>query len=398
MAKGFTLFSHAVRNLRRRPARATILIVAIGLLVSVFVFALTFVRRVDSSIRTASARLGSDLLVVPTGARGAAEDVLLDNSVKTFYMDRSVLARVAAVEGVARVTPQTYLATIAGGCCDVPESIVVAFDQETDFVVGPWLPRKLGRKLQRGEAVVGRESAFNIDLGLTEVDGKLFGAVFRMVGVLEKTGTGLDTAIFVDEKSVDEALRGGGAKVPPGAISVVFAKLDEGADPARVAGAIEDTLIEVDAVARRDVGQGVLRALGDVRRVFLVTFLLAAALAASLAWAVFSGVANERTREVGLMRAMGAKESHVVKLFLVEVLLVGALGSVLGVLSGTGLSLVLVKGFAVLRNAPADLGAGERLAIGALGLVVGIGICLVGALSPLRSTRRTEPLVVLKGD
>lgn len=398
MAKGFTLFSHAVRNLRRRPARATILIVAIGLLVSVFVFALTFVRRVDSSIRTASARLGSDLLVVPTGARGAAEDVLLDNSVKTFYMDRSILERVAAVKGVARVTPQTYLATIAGGCCDVPESIVVAFDQESDFVVGPWLPGRLGRKLQKGEAVVGSESAFNIDLGLTEVDGKLFGAVFRMVGVLEKTGTGLDTAIFVDEKSVDETLRAGGAKVPPGAISVVFAKLDEGVDPARVAGAIEDTLIEVDAVARRDVGQSVLRALGDVRRVFLVTFLLAAALAASLAWAVFSGVANERTREVGLMRAMGAKESHVVKLFLVEVLLVGALGSVLGVLSGTGLSFVLVKGFAVLKNAPADLAAGERLAIGALGLVVGIGICLVGALSPLRSTRRTEPLVVLKGD
>ena len=398
MAKGFTLFSHAVRNLRRRPARATILIVAIGLLVSVFVFALTFVRRVDSSIRTASARLGSDLLVVPTGARGAAEDVLLDNSVKTFYMDRSILERVAAVKGVARVTPQTYLATIAGGCCDVPESIVVAFDQESDFVVGPWLPGRLGRKLQKGEAVVGSESAFNIDLGLTEVDGKLFGAVFRMVGVLEKTGTGLDTAIFVDEKSVDETLRAGGAKVPPGAISVVFAKLDEGVDPARVAGTIEDTLIEVDAVARRDVGQSVLRALGDVRRVFLVTFLLAAALAASLAWAVFSGVANERTREVGLMRAMGAKESHVVKLFLVEVLLVGALGSVLGVLSGTGLSFVLVKGFAVLKNAPADLAAGERLAIGALGLVVGIGICLVGALSPLRSTRRTEPLVVLKGD
>jgi putative ABC transport system permease protein len=397
MAKEFTLFSHAVRNLRRRPTRATILIVAIGLLVSVFVFAVSFVRRVDSSIRTASARLGSDLLVVPTGARGAAEDVLLDNSVKTFYMDRSVVEKVRAVKGVARVTPQTYLATIAGGCCDVPESIVVAFDQESDFVVGPWLDRKLGRRLRTGEAVVGSESAFNISLGLTEVDRRLFGSVFRMVGVLEKTGTGLDTAIFVDERSVQEIFKSGNARVPPGSVSVVFAKVDEGDDPRRVAGVIEDTLIEVDAVARRDVGQNLLRALGDVRRVFLVTFLLASVLAASLTWAVFSGVANERTREVGLMRAMGAKESDVVKLFLVEVLLVGALGSAVGVLSGTGLSFVLVKGFAILKNASADLGVGERLAIAALGFVVGTAICVVGALSPLRSTRRTEPLVVLKG-
>jgi putative ABC transport system permease protein len=398
MAKEFTLFSHAVRNLRRRPTRAMILIVAIGLLVSVFVFALSFVRRVDSSIRTASARLGSDLLVVPTGSRGAAEDVLLDNSVKTFYMDRSVVERVKAVKGVARVTAQTYLATIAGGCCDVPETIVVAFDQESDFVVGPWLDRKLGRRLRKGEAVVGSESAFNIDLGLTEVDRRLFGSVFRMVGVLEKTGTGLDTAIFVDETSAEEILRSGDARVPPGSVSVVFVKVDEGDDPVRVAGVIEDSFIEVDAVARRDVGQTLLRALGDVRRVFLVTFLLAAVLAASLTWAVFSGVANERTREVGLMRAMGAKESHVVKLFLLEVLLVGALGSAVGVLSGTGLSFVIVKGFALLKNASVDLGLGERLAIAALGLVVGTGICVIGALSPLRSTRRTEPLVVLKGD
>jgi putative ABC transport system permease protein len=398
MAKEFTLFSHAVRNLRRRPTRAMILIVAIGLLVSVFVFALSFVRRVDSSIRTASARLGSDLLVVPTGSRGAAEDVLLDNSVKTFYMDRSVVERVKAVKGVARVTSQTYLATIAGGCCDVPETIVVAFDQESDFVVGPWLDRKLGRRLRKGEAVVGSESAFNIDLGLTEVDRRLFGSVFRMVGVLEKTGTGLDTAIFVDETSAEEILRSGDARVPPGSVSVVFVKVDEGDDPVRVAGVIEDSFIEVDAVARRDVGQTLLRALGDVRRVFLVTFLLAAVLAASLTWAVFSGVANERTREVGLMRAMGAKESHVVKLFLLEVLLVGALGSAVGVLSGTGLSFVIVKGFALLKNASVDLGLGERLAIAALGLVVGTGICVIGALSPLRSTRRTEPLVVLKGD
>jgi putative ABC transport system permease protein len=398
MAKEFTLLDHAVRNLRRRPTRGAILVVAIALLVSVFVFALSFVRRVDASIRTASERLGADVLVVPTGSRGAAEDVLLDNRVKTFYMDRSILEKVRAVKGVARVTAQTYLATLPGGCCDVPESIVVAFDQESDFVVGPWLARKLGRKLRRGEAVAGNDSAFNIGLGLTEVNGKLFGSVFRIAGVLEKTGTGLDTAIFMDEKSVDELFRPGARSVPPGTVSVVFAKLDRGEDPQRVAGAIEDTIIEADAVARRDVGQNVLRALGDIGRMFLITFLLASVLASCLAWAVFSGVANERIREVGLMRAMGAKESHVVKLFLLEVVMVGALGSALGAVSGTGLSFVLSKGFAILRNVSADLGLVDRIAVAALGLVVGTGICVLGALSPIRSTRRTEPLAVLKGE
>jgi len=199
MAKELTPFAHAVRNLRRRPSRAAILVVSIGLLVAVFVFALSFVRRVDSSIRRTSERLGADLLVVPTGSRGAAEDVLLDHRVKTFYMDRSIVERVKAIPGIERVTTQTYLATITGACCDVPESIVVAFDPATDFVVRPWLGGKGARTLGKGEAFVGSESALNITLGMTQVDGILFGNVFKMVGVLEKTGTGLDTAIFIDE-------------------------------------------------------------------------------------------------------------------------------------------------------------------------------------------------------
>ena len=47
-------------------------------------------------------------------------------------------------------------------------------------------------------------------------------------------------------------------------------------------------IIEVDAVARRDVGQSVLRALGDISRMFVITFVLASVLAALLAWAVLA--------------------------------------------------------------------------------------------------------------
>lgn len=398
MAKEFTVFSHAVRNLRRRPARAAILVAAIGLLVSTLVFGLSFVRRVESSIRTTSDRLGADLIVVPTGSRGAAEDVLVEHRVTTFYMDRSIVERVRQIPGIERVTAQTYLATIGGTCCDVPESMVVAFDQDSDFVVRPWLEKALKRKLGKGEAVVGSESAYNIRLGLTEVDGVLFGNVFHIVGVLEKTGTGLDTAIFVDEQNLQDLLRSGKAAVTPGSISVVFAKVRAGLDPGRVAGTIEDTIVETDTVARRDVGKNLARALGDIARMFLATFAVAALLAALLAWAVFSGVANERAREVGLMRAIGAKESHVARLFLVEVLLIGAAGSALGVLAGTALSVALARGFALLANVSADLGLAERAAVGAAGLLAGTAVCVVGALAPIRRTRRTEPLLVLKGE
>ena len=398
MTKEFTLFSLALRNLKRKPLRSGILIIAIGLLVSVLVFALSFIRRVDSGIKITSDRLGADLLIVPTGSRGAAEDVLLENKVKTFYMNKGLIERVRKIDGIDKVTDQTYLATITGECCDVPESVVVAFNQDTDFVISPWLNKALNRRLQKGEAIVGSESAFNIHIGLTEVDTVLFGNMFKMVGVLEKTGTGLDTAIFIDEENIRDILKNGRADLKSGQTSVIFAKVKKGFDPYMVAGKIEDTIIEVDVVARKDIGKNLIAALRDINRIFAVTVVLVTILSAFLAWSVFSAIAGERSREVGIMRAIGAKESHIVKLFLLEVFVIGGIGSLLGIISGTAVSMLLGKSFAMLKNLSTDLSITGRIVIGLVSFVSGAGICVLGALSPVHRMKKMEPLVVIKGE
>ncbi len=396
MKNEFTLFSFALRNLRRKPLRTGVLVVAIGLLVSVLVFALSFVRRVESGIKTASDRLGADLLIVPTGSRGAAEDVLLENRVKTFYMDKGIVERVRAIKGIRQATYQTYLVTITGECCDVPETVVVAFDQDSDFLIKPWLANKLGRKLRKGEAIVGSESALNISVGLTEVDSVFFGSKFRMVGVLDKTGTGLDTAIFMEEDNIADILKNGRSDIRPGQISAVFAKVEKGYDPGKVAGMIEDSIIEADAVARKDIGKSLISTLGDINRIFLITVVLASVLCMFLVWAVFSAIANERAKEVGIMRAVGAKESHVVRLFLTEVLVIGGIGCAIGIVCGTALSFLMGKSFAVLKNLSGDLGVVERVAIALVSFTAGIGICVAGALSPIQRIKRLEPLVAIK--
>ncbi|OGW57100.1 MAG: hypothetical protein A2Z09_05460, partial [Nitrospirae bacterium RBG_16_43_8] len=394
--KEFTFFSLAVKNIKRKPLRTGILVLAIGLLVSVLVFVMSFVRRVDSSIKITSDRLGADLLIVPTGSRAAAEDVLLENKVKTFYMDEGIIDRVKNIKGIDRVTYQTYLATVIGVCCDVPESIVVAFNQDSDFVITPWLGKKLGRKLQRGEAIVGSESAFNIRLGLTEVESVLFGNIFEMLRVLDKTGTGLDNAIFIDESNIEDILKKGKVDLKPGQISVIFAKVKKGYDPYKVAGDIEDSIIEVDTIARRDIGKNLITALSDINRIFFITVMLASVLSIFLVWAVFSAIANERTKEVGIMRAVGAKESHVMKIFFLEVIVVGSIGSIFGIISGTTLSLLLAKSFTIMKNLSNDLSITERIFIGVTSLIAGTGICVAGALSSIQRIKKLEPLLAIK--
>jgi putative ABC transport system permease protein len=391
----FTLFSVAVKNLRRKSFRTAVLILSIGLLVSILVFGASFIISVSSSLERASNRLGADLLVVPVGARDYAEEMLLETKVKVFYMDKDILGRVSAVEGVEQATHQVYLQSILGLCCDIPAAKIVAFDQDSDFIVKPWLTKVLNRRLEKGEAMIGAEAYEN--LGLLDVQSSvLFNKKYDFVGVLDKTGTGLDNAIFISEENIDDILELGSASLRPDQISLIFTKLEPGYEPEEVGRRIEGSILEVDVIERSDMGKRIVSTLTDINRVFMITIILATLLSAFLAWSVFSAIANERLREIGIMRAIGARGSHIVWMFVAEVTLLGVLGSLVGIALGTYLSVSLASFFTLIREMSATMTLFERFEVSLIGLLAGSGICLVGALSSIMRFKRLEPLKALK--
>jgi len=391
----FSLFSLALKNLKRKSLRTGILVLSIGLLVSILVFGASFIMSVSASLKKSIDRLGADVLVVPIGARDFAEEVLLETKAKTFYMDRSIMERVRKVEGVDALTPQVYLSTIMGVCCDVPEAKVVAFNQDTDFIVSPWLKKSIGRRLEKGEAIIGWEA--NENLGLLEMEKAiLFGSDFKIAGVLEKTDTGLDNAIFIGDDNLAEVMEKGRSPLKPDQISLIFVKAKGGFDPRKVARAIEGEIIEVDVTYRNDLGKGILATLKDINRVFLLTIGLSLLLAVFLTWTIFSAIVNERMKEVGIMRAIGAKNRHIVKAFVLEVLVLGLGGSLAGIVLGTYLSLSLSRIFTLLRDMGAGLTIFERAEIAVLGILVGTAVCVLGALAPIIRVKQTEPLNAIK--
>ncbi|MDP2168011.1 MAG: FtsX-like permease family protein [Thermodesulfovibrionales bacterium] len=391
----FSLLSLALKNLKRKSFRTAVLITSIGLLVSILVFGTSFLLTISSSIKRSTDRLGADLLVVPVGARDFAEEVLLETKAKNFYMDKSIIEKVGKIEGIEKLTYQTYLTTIYGLCCDIPAVKVVAFNQETDFIIKPWLERAIGRKLGKGEVIIGAEAAENFEL--LDVDrSTLFGMKFNMAGVLEKTGTGLDNALFVSDENIGEIIERGKSGLRPDQISLIFTKVKKGLDPYAVGRSVEGEILEVDVIARSDMGKKIISTLKDINGIFLLTIVLACLLSTFLAWTIFSAIVNERLREVGIMRAIGAKGSHIVKMFIIEVFTIGLIGSLSGVMFGNYLSLTLSRVFGLLRDVAGTLTLMERVEVSLLGLAVGTGICIIGALSSIIRIKRLEPLMALK--
>lgn len=393
-----SFISVALKNLKRKTFRTGVLVFSIALLVSLLIFAISFTVSVASSIKKSSERLGADLVVVPVGARGFAEEFLLESKNTSFYMPISIIEKVKKVEGIEAISHHTYLSSISGLCCDIMPTRIVAFDPETDFIINPWLQKSLGRSLQVGEAIAGFGTSENLGLGLLDIEATIFNNRFKIVGVLEKTGTGLDHALFMTEENLKNIIASGKSPLKKGDISIIFTKLKKGLDPDYVGRVLEGEIPEVDVMARSDMGEKFLSTLADINKIFLLTTFLASLLTTFLVWAIFSAIANERAKEIGIMRALGAKESHIVLLYLLEVLVLGILGSTMGVLAGTYLSALLADSFSLLKNISAGLSTVQHVTIATVGLMIGTAICVAGAMMPINRIKKMEPLLVIKED
>ena len=125
--------------------------------VAAFLLSTTLIiKGAEYSLDAGISRLGADILVVPSGAEQKVETALLMGKPTSVWMPQENLAKLAAIPGVEKVSPQIYLASLYGAsCCAVSEMFMVVYDPQTDFAITPWLQRKLGRGLKLGEVIGG---------------------------------------------------------------------------------------------------------------------------------------------------------------------------------------------------------------------------------------------------
>ncbi|MEU9102341.1 FtsX-like permease family protein [Streptomyces sp. NPDC048361] len=110
----------------------------------------------------------------------------------------------------------------------------------------------------------------------------------------------------------------------------------------------------------------------------------------------FSMLVTQRTREIGLMRAIGSSREQVNRSVLVEAVLLGVVGSVLGVGAGVGLAVGLMK---VMGSIGMELSTGDltvQWTTPVIGLVLGVVVTVVAAYIPARRAGKISPMAALR--
>ncbi|AYN40928.1 FtsX-like permease family protein [Streptomyces dangxiongensis] len=110
----------------------------------------------------------------------------------------------------------------------------------------------------------------------------------------------------------------------------------------------------------------------------------------------FSMLVAQRTREIGLMRAIGSSRKQVNRSVLVEGLLLGVIGSVLGVGAGIGLAVGLMKlmGQMDMHLSTDDLTVAWTTP--AIGLLLGVVVTVLAAYLPARRAGKVSPMAALR--
>ena len=389
-----------IRNLLRRPGRTAALVLLTALLAASVFGGSLVVDSLRSGLNSLEARLGADIIVMPSSAESKVSfrNLLLQGTTGAFYMDERVLDEVRGARGVAIAAPQTFLASLKADCCAVKVQ-VIGIDPGVDFTVKPWIEERYAQNLGDMEVAVG----CNVTAGVGETL-KIYDQHTHVVAKLAETGTGLDTAVYCNMETMNRLLAAAEAKgvshkitSDSDVISAVYVKVKDGYDVEQVNSWLNGHIRKVTAVRARsmftDVADSLAGIAGAARAVIGAVWVLALA----ILLVAFAMMIRQRRREFAVLRLLGMSRRGLRGEIFAETALCGLAGA----LAGVGLAALGLFPFATLIEAKLGLpyltpSAGSLLALAGGTILATLLVALLAGAWAAARLGRTDPGTTLR--
>lgn len=316
-------FSYTLRNLWTR--KLTTVLTAGGMALVVFVFAA--VQMLDTGLKQALVATGQpDNVHVTRRAAGAEISSVIDRTQAGIVETQPEIAIGAG--GIRLVSKEVVvLITLPKRDTGTATNVTTRGVGTAAFELRPQLEIVEGRTFRPGssEVIVGASIAQRFDGAAVGSLLRFGGREWRVVGRFEAKGSAYDSELWVDAEQLQQSFR-------RNAWSAVVARL---ADPATLPALKErlegDPRLTLDVKYERDFFEEQSKALSNfisyLGLTLSVIFSVGAMIGATIT--MYAAVAN-RTGEIGTLRALGFRRTSILATFLLEAVLLGAVGGVAG--------------------------------------------------------------------
>jgi putative ABC transport system permease protein len=401
----FSVFMLALRSVRRNLLRSFLTILGIVIGVAAVITMVTLGNGATQAIKTQISSLGTNLLMLNPGQRqpgggGGGGGV-------PQFTEADAVAIQSEIGGVAAVAPQgrSSVKVIANGR---NWSSTVYGSTNAWFLTGNWKLAS-GRIFDHDEQTAGaavcvigetvRRELYAGKIGQTGLGEQLRIKQFSctVVGILTAKGQGgmgdQDDVVVVPLHTLQRRVTGS-LKV-----STLMVSMEDGRDSGPLKASLRDLLRERRKLAENDDDnfnifdtQQLAETLSSTTKV--MTTLLGAVAAVSLLVGGI-GIMNimlvsvtERTREIGLRLAIGALEREVLLQFLIEAIVLSALGGLIGII----IAAIASYGLSIVMNVPFIFDVTTNL----MSFLFSAGIGVLFGYFPARRAAQMDPIEALR--
>ena len=403
--KFFSLLNIAIKNLRTRRLRSWLTTLGIVIGVFLIITLLSLSQGIKETVQGQLKSLGKNIIFVMPGEES---NFFMSFLAQTILEEEDILT-IKKTQGVEEIVPMSYKTGLMRYKGEAKQVFMVGLPIQTslellkgyqgwDLKEGKWpTPQKreiiVGSQLEKDffkrKIVPGEEALIN-------------GKRIKIVGILHSLGSKTDdSSIYLDTNLFKEIT--GVYKTEANAVMV---KTKEGFNTQKVAQKIKENLEKIRKRQRGEEKSKVMvltsEKMGEIAGNILGTLQIAIFAFASIAIIVGGiGIMNtmftsvrERIREIGIMKAVGATNSTISEIFLLEAGIIGFIGGIGGTILGVVFAKIIEAYFHFhpLFYLKASLSPGLIVFGVIFSFLVG---CLAGYL-PARSAAKLKPADALR--
>jgi putative ABC transport system permease protein len=378
------------KNLIRRRTRSILTVLGVAIAIAVLYSLFQFQQGYQSQLKSELGAMGAQVMVVPKGCPYEAATIALHGGKWPRYMDEGLLAKVKANPGVAQAAG-IIMDAVTGA--DGRNMIFLGIDKDYMDMRPAWKIK--GSWFDSDSAVlVGSTVAEELNLkpgSAFTIPGKP--NELHVSGVLNRTNTQDDGFIFLPTRTHQAIFDLKGKLV---VILIKAKQLDKTDD---LVASLRAAEVDMNVFPLSEL-LGTISQLMASTRVFVSAIVIIALLIGGM------GVLNtvlmavfERTKEIGMMKAMGASASDVFKLVWAETILTTMVGGITGVIiaiASARLVETIIRGMIPFAPKGSLIGISVPTLLGCMLLSLVLGL-LAGFYPALRASS-VKPVEAIKAE
>ncbi|MCP4670901.1 MAG: ABC transporter permease [Desulfobacula sp.] len=375
-------------NIMRRKAKMTFLILGLIIGISTVVTLICITESMTKDIEARLNQFGANIIMVPKNENlslsyGGIDVGGVNYQVKEF--DQDSLANIRKIKNsknLGIIAPKVLGSVIVND----RKALLMGVIFKEELVLKNFWQKKQGVFPQKkDEIMLGSQAAALLGIKTGDIL-ELAKKKFKVTTVLNPTGASEDNAIIVDLLESQKILN------KDGKISMVeIAAFCQGCPISEMTLQIAEKFPDAKVTAMKQAVMSKMQSIELFKSFSLGVSILVIFIGSLLVLVTMMGSVNERTREIGIFRAIGFRRGHVMQIILLEALLLGIIGGVIGFFTGNLVAWGIIP--MVMKDGAF---AGINSSLGIVSILLAVALSILASLYPAFKASNMDPSEALR--